>query len=96
MRVRFFLGVNSSLFTATKNLFLMNENISYWQFEAIYSTKDKYGSGSIQLKTNYPPEEEYCSINPKKGNTNQLFTVTCQNWTDLDGIKGYFLHGNSK
>jgi len=83
---------------------------------AIYTSEDEYepgwGSGSVQLKTNHPPIQQYSTIDPTNGTTNdppvqqyftidptngttnQLFTVICQNWTDLDGIKDYFLHGN--
>ncbi len=92
------LGLNSSRLTGTKDLFSSNPNINYWQFVAIYTSEDKYkpgwGSGSVQLKTNHPPVQQYCTIDPTNGTTNQLFTVICQNWTDLDGIKDYFLHGN--
>jgi hypothetical protein len=91
--IRISLGINSSMFTATNRLFSSNKNVSYWQFVAIYTDGDREGSGSVQLKTNHPPVKQFCSINPINGHTSQLYTVICQNWTDLDGIKDYFLHG---
>ncbi len=71
----------------------MNETANYWQFVAIYTTKDESGSASVQLKMNYPPVQQYCAINITEGYTNESFTVRCVNWTDLDGIKDYSLHG---
>jgi hypothetical protein len=53
-----------------------------------------YGSGSVQLKINHPPSKgRGCSISPPNGHTSRLYTITCQNWDDSDGIKDYFLHG---
>ena len=93
IRLCFCLGLNTSLFTATKEFFSAHTSISYWQFEAIYTDKDSRGSGSVQLKTNHPPLSRTCSRFPPNGYTNTLFKIICPSETDLDGIKDYFLHG---
>ena len=59
----------------------------------MYTTKDGSGSASVQLKMNYPPVQQYCTIDPYEGTTNHSFTVNCSGWTDFDGIKDYSLHG---
>jgi hypothetical protein len=77
----------------TNKLFSSNKHVNYWQFQAIYTYENMHGSGLVQLKTNHPPLKKECSINPTNGHTSQLYTVICSNWTDLDGIKDYFLYG---
>jgi hypothetical protein len=42
---------------------------------------------------NQPPENGSCSINPLNGTTSTLFTISCPNWQDQDGIKDYSFDG---
>ena len=41
---------------------------------------------------NQPPTNGSCSIDPLNGTITTLFTVTCLNWFDTDGIKDYTLY----
>ena len=34
-----------------------------------------------------------CSVSPSRGTLDTLFTVSCSNWSDSDGIQGYSLFG---
>lgn len=90
----FLSGINSLMFTAINKLFSSSNATNYWKFTAIYTDEDKHGSGHLQLKTNHPPLESTCSINPINDSTSRIFTITCGGWKDLDEIKDYFLHGN--
>jgi hypothetical protein len=38
---------------------------------------------------NSPPINGSCVIYPLNGTTSTLFTITCLNWFDSDGIKDY-------
>jgi hypothetical protein len=38
---------------------------------------------------------QYCITNPSSSYTSTLYKITCQGWTDLDGIKDYFLHSKN-
>lgn len=42
---------------------------------------------------NRPPANGLCSISPTRGTIDTLFTVSCSNWSDTDGIGGYSLFG---
>jgi hypothetical protein len=44
---------------------------------------------------NQPPSNGSCSINPLNGTTTTLFTISCPNWFDEDGVKDYSLYGIS-
>ncbi|CAF1689523.1 unnamed protein product, partial [Adineta ricciae] len=41
---------------------------------------------------NQPPANGSCSIDPLNGTITTLFTVTCLNWFDTNGIKDYSLY----
>ena len=94
-RVASCVGVNTSNITATKDLFLRYSSTLYWRFEVIYSSGLATSTSALHLRINPPPSNGPCSISPLIGNTSTLFTLSCVNWTDTDGIKEYSLYGKS-
>ena len=83
------LGTNTTNFTSTNNLFLSNPLIVYWRFEVVYSFPTETSSSSLNFIINQPPENGSCSISPLNGTTSTLFTISCPNCQDEDGIKDY-------
>lgn len=81
--------MNTSNFTSTNQLFLENSLIEYWRFEVVYSFESETSSSSINFILNQPPINGSCSINPLNGTTSTLFTISCSNWFDQNGIKDY-------
>ncbi|CAF4318796.1 unnamed protein product, partial [Adineta steineri] len=47
---------------------------------------------ALNFIINQPPYNGSCSINPMNGTTTTLFTITCPNWYDEDGVKDYSLY----
>ena len=41
---------------------------------------------------NQPPSNGSCSINPNNGTTSTMFTISCPNWYDDDGIQDYSVY----
>jgi hypothetical protein len=74
-------------------LFLENPLVLYWRFEVVYSFISQISSSALNFVINQPPINGSCSINPLNGTINTLFTITCSNWVDNDGIKDYSLYG---
>lgn len=88
----FRLGSNTTNFTSTNNIFLTNPSIKYWRFEVIYSLSTEISSSALDFLINQPPQNGNCSISPLNGTTSTLFTVSCSNWIDTDGIKDYSVY----
>ncbi|CAF3130688.1 unnamed protein product [Rotaria sp. Silwood2] len=88
-----FFGMNTSNFTAINKLFIDNPSIIYWRFEVVYSFSSESSSSSLSFVINRPPQNGFCSISPTNGTTSTLFTISCFNWTDDDGIKDYSFYG---
>jgi hypothetical protein len=88
-----FQGTNTSNFTAINQLFLANPQIIYWRFEVVYSFASEISSSALNFVINQPPQNGSCSITPSNGTTTTLFTISCPNWFDTDGIKDYSLFG---
>ncbi|CAF1313923.1 unnamed protein product [Adineta ricciae] len=84
-----FFGSNTSNFTATNNLFLSFPAIQYWRFEVIYSFAQQSSLSAMSFKMNTPPQNGSCTIFPLNGTTSALFTITCSQWFDDDGIQDY-------
>ena len=87
-----FLGTRTSNFTATNQLFLDNPTVNYWRFEVIYTFASENSSSALNLVINESPENGSCLINPLNGTMMTLFTISCPNWFDADGIKDYSLY----
>jgi hypothetical protein len=51
--------------------------------------------GLVNFMINSPPSNGSCSIYPVNGTITTLFTITCSNWFDEDGIKDYSLFSKS-
>jgi REJ domain-containing protein len=83
------LGSNTTNFTSLNNLFLSNPFISYWRFEVVYSFSSETSSSALNFIINQPPQNGSCSISPQNGTTSTLFTISCSNWEDQDGIQEY-------
>ena len=88
------LGVNTSHFTATKDLFIDSSNVVYWRFEVVYSSASQSSSSALNFIVNQPPRSGSCSVSPLSGTTSTLFTLACSNWFDEDGVKDYSFYGN--
>ena len=86
------LGTYTTNFTATNNLFLSNPLIEYWRFEVVYSFSSETTSSALNFIINQPPQNGSCSISPLSGTTSTLFTVSCQDWEDQDGIQDYSIY----
>ena len=48
---------------------------------------------ALNFVINQPPSNGSCSISPLNGSTSTVFTVSCANWIDDDGIRDYILLG---
>jgi hypothetical protein len=79
----------------TEDLLLIYSTIKYWRYEVIYTTGFMKSFGLINFMINSPPSDGSCSINPVSGTTTTLFTITCSNWFDEDGIKDYLFYSKS-
>lgn len=88
-----FFGTQTSNFTATNQLFLNNPQINLWRFEIIYTLSSGTSGSTINFIINQLPKDGYCLIDPSNGTTTTLFTVSCPNWFDEDGIKDYSIYG---
>ena len=86
------LGTNTSNFTALNQLFLDNPHVVYWRFEVIYSFLSEISSSAINFIINQSPRNGSCLINSLNGTTSTVFTISCMNWYDEDGIKDYSLY----
>ncbi len=86
--------MNTSNFTAINQLFIENSAIEYWRFEVVYSFESETSSSSINFILNQPPINGSCSISPLNGTTSTLFTISCSNWFDHNGIKDYSFYSN--
>jgi hypothetical protein len=87
-----FFGAQTTNFTATSQLFLDNPQINLWQFEVVYTFPSETGVSALNFIINPPPSNGSCSINFRNGTIATLFTVSCPNWFDSDGIKDYSLY----
>lgn len=86
------LGSNTSNFTATNGLFLNNPQVTHWRFEVVYVFPNESTTSALNFVINQPPRNGSCSISPGNGTTTTVFTVSCANWYDEDGIKEYALY----
>ena len=84
--------MNSKNLTATTDLFTTNPNISYWRFEVIYSVGLNQSIGLINFIVNSPPQNGTCITNPMNGTTTTIFTISCFNWFDSNGIKDFLFY----
>jgi len=90
------LGANTSNFTATNQLFLSNSQINLWRFDVVYSSLSVTSSSSLNFIINQPPYNGSCSIDPLNGTTSTVFTISCPNWYDENGIQDYSLYSMLK
>jgi hypothetical protein len=89
----FHLGTNTTNFTSTNQLFLSNPQITLWRFEVVYTFAFEASFSSLNFIINQPPYNGSCSISPLNGTTSTLFTISCPDWFDTDGIEDYSLYG---
>jgi len=88
----YFFGTTSSNFTVTNQLFIQNPTIEFWKFEVVYSFPNKTSTSALHFVINQPPQNGSCSISPSNGTTTTLFSISCPDWFDEDGIKDYSLY----
>jgi hypothetical protein len=85
------LGMNTNHFTADRALFFSKPSVDLWRFEVVYSFAWGRSASASDFLINRPPSNGSCSISPRNGTTLTLFTVSCPDWFDEDGIKDYSL-----
>ncbi|CAF4521529.1 unnamed protein product, partial [Rotaria sp. Silwood2] len=83
---------DTSNFTAANKIFLNNPQITLWRFEVVYTFTSETSSSALNFVINQPPYNGSCLINPHNGTTSTLFTVSCPDWFDEDGIKDYLFY----
>ena len=94
-------GKSNTGFSILKNLFTDNPSLVIWKVELIVSVASAQttnqtfqGTTSMKIMVNFPPIPGICDVNPKKGNTTNIFYITCDTWTDLDGnVEKYSFYG---
>jgi hypothetical protein len=86
------LGSNTSNFTATNQLFLVNPTINYWRFEVVYTLPSERSSSALSFVINRPPRNGLCTVAPLNGTTSTSFIITCSRWQDEDGVKDYSIY----
>lgn len=91
----FFIGTDTSNFTAEKDLFELDPSYRYWRFEVTHEKLSVKSSSAIYFKLNYKPSNGSCTIAPINGTTSTLFTVNCDGWTDDDQIEDYLIYGKT-
>ena len=87
-----FFGRQNANFTSTNELFLNNPQIDLWQFKVVYRFSSESGSSAMNFATNKAPSNGSCVMDPALGVTTTVFTVSCLNWFDENGIKDYSLY----
>ncbi|CAF1375842.1 unnamed protein product [Adineta ricciae] len=90
-----FFGRNTSNFTSTNQLFLSNPQIELWRFEVVYSFATEKSVSSLNFVINRPPSNGSCIVDPMNGTTTTLFTVSCKDFFDTDGIKDYTVYSSA-
>lgn len=88
-----FFGRETSHFTATNQLFVQHSQINLWRFEVIYRFSTEISTSTMDMITDQSPSNGSCFITPQNGTTTTVFTVSCLNWSDENGIKDYSLFG---
>jgi hypothetical protein len=83
-------GLKSNELTLFPGLFHNYSKASYWKVDFLIcnneNNKTSTGMASIILKTNMLPLNGQCNVDLLKGiSILTYFTITCSNWTDLDG-----------
>jgi hypothetical protein len=91
-----FFGRSTTNFTATTELFITNPQITLWRFEVVYTFVSETSLSSLNFVINQPPYNGSCSISPLNGTTSTLFSISCPDWFDDDGIKDYSIYSMSE
>ncbi|CAF4317797.1 unnamed protein product, partial [Adineta steineri] len=89
----YFFGINTNNFTTTNQLYLDNSHVIYWRFEVVYRFQEGISSSAVDFMINPSPQNGSCSISSLNGTTSTLFSISCVNWFDENGIKDYTLYG---
>ena len=88
---------NGLSLTMLENLFSDYSSQTIWKVElvALIPSRNASGSSSVMFYVNFPPRSGSCDVNPKNGSTNTLFSISCSNWVDPDGVVvSYAYYGN--
>jgi len=88
---------NGLSLTMLENLFSDYSSQTIWKVElvALIPSRNASGSSSVMFYVNFPPRLGWCDVNPKNGSTNTLFSISCSNWVDPDGVVvSYAYYGN--
>lgn len=58
----------------------------------IYTFASEISSSALNFLINQSPANGSCTINPHNGTTTTLFSISCPDWFDQDGIKDYSIY----
>ena len=79
-------GLQTTELTLFSSLFQNYSNALYWKIDFEVNNQASIGMASIILKKNLLPLGGSCSVDINQGiSLLTYFTITCQNWIDLDG-----------
>ncbi len=81
--------MNTDKLTISNDFFNENKQITYWQFEVIYTFESETSKNTFNIEMNEGPKNGSCMIHPSIGTIDTIFTINCSGWIDDDGIKDY-------
>lgn len=84
--------MNTSNLTVSREIFDLHPQVSQWRFEVTYWSSGVDSRSSFDMIINQVPQGGSCTIDPLNGTIETIFTVSCTNWTDSDGIRSYSLY----
>jgi hypothetical protein len=97
----FYTSIESDMnLIVLKDLFKLHSHQLIWKIEykttvLSYANKNLTSKSSILFYVNRPPLNGTCDIKPKNGSTNDLFYITCEKWSDVEGsVTSYSYFGN--
>jgi hypothetical protein len=97
----FYTSIESDMnLIVLKDLFKLHSHQLIWKVEykttvLSYANQNLTGQSSLLFYVNRPPLNGTCDIEPKNGSTNDLFYITCEKWSDVEGsVTSYSYFGN--
>jgi hypothetical protein len=85
-------GSNDPNLTVFHTFFQLYPSVERWRFQVQYHFASHVAMSASDFIINTPPMSGSCSISPSSGNQNTVFTVSCVNRYDNDGIEDYAVY----
>ena len=80
-------GLQTTELTLFSSLFQNVSNALYWKIDFTVNNQASIGMASLVLKRNFLPSGGSCYVDMNQGiSLSTYFTITCENWIDLDGL----------